>query len=1269
MAVLAFSLAGAALAPAGYASFGWTIGGLLGNAIMGQPDVEVAPAFGPRLTDLKVQTSVYGNMVPRGYGTARMAGNIIWAPDITEHATTTTVTTGGGGKGGGGGGSTQEQTTYSYSADCAIAICEGPIIGIRKVWANGKLIYDVGDESDIFSVLASSIGMTIYTGSETQTADPLMVAALGAANVPGYRGTSYVVFDDFYLTDYGNRIPNFEFETVISGSLEVLVPHAVYDLESGEDFDGSSLSIDNLVQLSSGSFNTWVVEKISGNYRNIVMYDNYSGERMLQYDPGATETQLIGVGPERVWFENRPNGFGYLTNSGELVRYDQFITSDALRIVSLYEPPSLLIDQVVFIEFNSATPSTVLLYKILIDETPDEDDVIQRLITVPFTTSRAIRAWIQRANRISGRMYLSAFFVDNALLAYVTTGRDDSVAATVIRTYNTANTLYAFVGHDGYIYARSVNTGFGNLIEKLDQGGTVIDSCTLPGISSATLSGDTRFSQDASEFLYVSVNTGGSKKIYRIRYATMDVDASEVFTTSSEQIMPSDAFEDKAIVSIRAASAPNPTLRMIARDRVVTDPPLLSDIVTDLCELSGLDSSDLDVSQLTTRTCRGYVISRRDSARSMIEPLMMSFFFDAVESDNKIKFVTRGGAQAVVIPEDDLAAHSGAPEESPDQLSIVRKQEMELPVEVNVKYFNPAIDYQIAQQRSRRLITSAKQSINMDLAIVLTDDEAQQIADAAMFTAWANRQSHEFTTSRKYFKYEPTDLVGVVKNDVTHNLRIVSKEEHADGVIAWKAVTEEVSCYTQTGVGIGVDVEPAEVKMIGPTNAVFMDIPLLRDDDDDAGFYVAQYGVADGWHGAHLFQSRDDGDTYSAMTNGLTLVQSTVGRAIGVLGELADNHRNEHLDTKNYVDIVMMHGEISSITYAQLMDYGNAAMLGAELIQFMTAELIDTNTYRISGLLRGRLGTETDIAGHALGDKFVLLDGNIRSINTPISQVNTESLYKPASVGRTLQQTVAVAFTNSARKKRPLSIVHLAATQDISGNWNIVFDRRTRYRAAWADGVDAPLGETEELFEIEFLSGDEAVVNTYQTDTTSYQYTVAQQTADFGSAVNGIVMDVYPVSPQYGRGEPTRYGIPGAHQYWRFRNVNNGHAFLELTEVRLFSDGVDITDLATFSTNPVAPSFGTLAVLHDNDPTTRAQYSTGQVPSFWDPTWYMQFFFAAGGVKINGFKQGTFDDFTLRMTQVTIEYSDNGTNWFEQAALTGLAAPAAHFTLSALYEF
>lgn len=207
MAQLAVSVAGAAIGfavggPAG-AQWGWMAGSLVGSVLFPQ-HVE-----GPHMADLKVQNSAYGQPIPLIYGTYRMAGNVIWAGTPVEHSQTQ------GGKGG------PTSTTYSYSLSFAVGLCEGPIVGVRRIWANSKLIYDMGANATSSSVLASATqadGIRIYTGDELQAADPTMESYLGVGNVPGYRGLAYAVFTDFDLAPYGNYLPSLSFEVVTASN-------------------------------------------------------------------------------------------------------------------------------------------------------------------------------------------------------------------------------------------------------------------------------------------------------------------------------------------------------------------------------------------------------------------------------------------------------------------------------------------------------------------------------------------------------------------------------------------------------------------------------------------------------------------------------------------------------------------------------------------------------------------------------------------------------------------------------------------------------------------------------------------------------------------------------------------------------------------------------------------------------------------------------------------------------------------------------------------
>ncbi|WP_026784120.1 baseplate multidomain protein megatron [Pleomorphomonas koreensis] len=183
-----------------------TIGGFVGAAAGSMVDSWIVSSLTPaqriegaRLDSLRLTSSTEGAVIPRLYGRMRIGGNIIWATDFREESRTTTQ---GGGKGFsmGGGGAKVQTTEYLYYASFAVALCEGPITGIGRIWADGKLLDTAG------------IAWRWYPGDENQTADPFIAARMGAADTPSYRGTAYVVFEELPLANYGNRLPQLSFE-------------------------------------------------------------------------------------------------------------------------------------------------------------------------------------------------------------------------------------------------------------------------------------------------------------------------------------------------------------------------------------------------------------------------------------------------------------------------------------------------------------------------------------------------------------------------------------------------------------------------------------------------------------------------------------------------------------------------------------------------------------------------------------------------------------------------------------------------------------------------------------------------------------------------------------------------------------------------------------------------------------------------------------------------------------------------------------------------
>ncbi len=183
---------------------GAIVGGPIGaavGAVIGQQidNVIFAPARrqGPRLGDLAVQTSSYGSMIPKLFGTVRVSGTVIWATDLKENRMTRSN--------GKVRGSTD---VYSYSASFAVALSGRRIADIGRIWADGKLLR--GGAGDF----KSETGFRFYRGDEGQALDPLIAASEGIGATPAYRGTAYVVFEDMALGAFGNRIPSISFEVI-----------------------------------------------------------------------------------------------------------------------------------------------------------------------------------------------------------------------------------------------------------------------------------------------------------------------------------------------------------------------------------------------------------------------------------------------------------------------------------------------------------------------------------------------------------------------------------------------------------------------------------------------------------------------------------------------------------------------------------------------------------------------------------------------------------------------------------------------------------------------------------------------------------------------------------------------------------------------------------------------------------------------------------------------------------------------------------------------
>ncbi|MEM1376206.1 MAG: glycoside hydrolase TIM-barrel-like domain-containing protein, partial [Pseudomonadota bacterium] len=280
------SLVGSLFGPWGTA-IGSALGAAAGNAIDQQLLAPAQHRQGPQLDATPAMSAEEGKQIPRVYGTARVSTTIIWATRFEETATRERV----GGKGIGG---KSTNTTYTYATNFAVALCEGPINSIRRVWADGR-------ELDL-----SDLQWRLHRGTETQAVDELIERKQGTGNAPAYRGTAYLVFEDFQLERFGNRIPQIEVEVIRSvGALEnnlkaiSIIPgsteHGLDPRPVRKTEDGETIDVNRHVTFGDTDWNASIDElfAVAPNIEHASLVVSWFGDDLRAGEctvrPGVTE--------------------------------------------------------------------------------------------------------------------------------------------------------------------------------------------------------------------------------------------------------------------------------------------------------------------------------------------------------------------------------------------------------------------------------------------------------------------------------------------------------------------------------------------------------------------------------------------------------------------------------------------------------------------------------------------------------------------------------------------------------------------------------------------------------------------------------------------------------------------------------------------------------------------------------------------------------------------------------------------------------------------
>ncbi|HFB7735306.1 TPA: phage tail protein [Neisseria gonorrhoeae] len=163
-----------------------------------------------RILSLQVQRSSQGLTLPVIYGRTRVAGNLIWYGDFVtiEHKTTTRR----GGKGG--GGVKQVGISYTYEAAVMLALCEGEIQGVGRVWRD-KEKFDS----------PAQLRLTLMRGGDEQPLWTHLQQAKHQGQALNYSGTAYLCSPNYELTKSA-QIYQHNFEVIGKSGYSGNIPDA-----------------------------------------------------------------------------------------------------------------------------------------------------------------------------------------------------------------------------------------------------------------------------------------------------------------------------------------------------------------------------------------------------------------------------------------------------------------------------------------------------------------------------------------------------------------------------------------------------------------------------------------------------------------------------------------------------------------------------------------------------------------------------------------------------------------------------------------------------------------------------------------------------------------------------------------------------------------------------------------------------------------------------------------------------------------------------------
>jgi hypothetical protein len=1161
---------------------GGPIGGAIGGMIGGIVGGLLFRAKKPLITDTQSMNSTYGNPIPLLYGTARLPGVMIWQTKIQR--------SGGTGKGMPGPPSSHQSA--------ALAFCEGPARCV-KIYLDGKLFWDSTSPTP-HELTKHTFMIRGYEGTEDQLPDYQIAVwcadfvDVGIMGTPAYRGLAYFVMDRINLEYYGGRFPQvtavytsngesttFFHPTIpftpdvtgstnpMGGGMGVAVDWTrgvVYQLSSDESLRAYSTTTYQCLLakpvtelLNSGA--TLIADPdyavplhgvVCGSGGNVFVWGRKetgpfsSQSTIYELDPNTFEVLKVMSIPcdGEIWsVVCWTTPITQAGGTGDMLACSLYNGSGdvyaCIVVPSFYMDPATVpqAKPTWFVhlpgQYGSGTSS--LRYTTFGIGTPDP-------ITATTTLYTLNTGWI--AGFDNAPQYFSSFSVAGATITPnfgpVQIKAETFGLAPPTSGGFTAPMRMIVDPADGNVVFFEVPWFPGTqqpvTVKIVPDSQTVVWTArNSPNLSALT--GDLVNTEAGAGTFAGFNNTGAGFPVLNLEtgtfsYSPISIEDAGIYCSGGYG-----AIGARSCSAVGAMIYSNGGAPIIVKLKGVTISGVsVASILLDLCNRVGVTADMVDVS-LVTQTIDGYVVRDNKAAGSAIAEICNIFLIDMVETDYVLKFVPRGRPSVATITQDHLASIDGT---DPSHFWMaVEAQEQEMPLQINLKYLDPALDYQPGSAYFRRTALPvptvwSKRKLTMDIPAIVNNQVATGLAAAMLYSTWAARETYDTSLGPQYLWLDPTDNITVnLDNGDSYTVRIESIETGADLTLKLHTAGEDITVYepiTATGVTYGNGgqvITPSGFATLLPLN-----LPLLQDSDAAAPgasriYYAALASLA-GWNGGNVDKSTD-GVNWNEI--GTLASGSNYGTAVTALPDVVAKFATDRV---NSVRVSFAPGSSlpHSCAYSELMNGANAAVIGQEVIQFQTVVDNADGTVTLSDIIRSRRGTDWATGLHTAGETVLLLQPGLVVGNVVTTgEIGVSELWRLVPLGLEPSQAQARNFTPRGYDLFPYAPVHFAraaAGSDLVATWV----RRTRIGGLLVDGSDtAPLAEDAEAYDAYILPSAGALATFDPANSATYTrafatltsatltYTAAMMTADsFTPATSTLYLVVYQRSGVVGRG-------------------------------------------------------------------------------------------------------------------------------------------------------